>query len=130
MDLSLRDFKRWLDAYGAAWEAGDAQAAVALFTHDASYYETPFDEPMVGKDAIHQYWSQGAAESQKDVRFSYEIKAVVESEGLAQWQASFVRIPSGRRVELDGFLLAKFSAPGKCSLFREWWHRRESNGRS
>ena len=123
--ISLNKFEKWLDAYGAAWQSGDANAAIKLFTEDASYHETPFDEPMVGLDAIRQYWSEGAGESHKDVSFMYQGAVVVEDRGLAQWQANFVRIPSGNQVELDGFFMATFDAAGKCSVFREWWHRRE-----
>jgi ketosteroid isomerase-like protein len=125
VELDIDNFNRWLDAYGAAWQDGDAEAAMALFAMDAEYYENPFDDPMVGKDAIHRYWSDGAGESQRDVRFVHEAIAVVESTGLAHWQAAFVRIPSGNHVELDGFLMAEFDASGRCAVFREWWHRRE-----
>ncbi len=128
--LTMNDFEKWLSAYGAAWRTGDAQAAIELFSSDAEYYETPFDDPMVGLDAIHQYWREGAGESQKDVSFSYQALAIVENAGLARWQATFVRIPSGIQVELDGFLLAEFGDDGKCSMFREWWHRRERDSGS
>ena len=123
--LALSDFRKWLDAYGAAWEKGDAAAAADLFSEDARYYETPFQEPMVGKEAIHSYWREGAGESQRDVYFQYEDVAVSENKGLAQWRASFDRLPSGNHVELDGFLSAEFDDAGRCSVFREWWHRRE-----
>jgi hypothetical protein len=123
--LAMDDFKKWLDAYGAAWEAGDPKAAVNLFGEAAEYYETPFDEPMVGRVAIETYWREGAGEAQREVRFQYEALAMVGNQGLARWQASFVRIPSGSKVKLDGFLSAEFDADGKCSVFREWWHRRE-----
>ena len=123
--ISMNEFEKWLEAYGDAWQSGDAQAAIELFSDDAEYYETPFDDPMVGRDAIQRYWSAGPEKSQQEVHFSHQAVAVVESKGLAQWQASFVRIPSGNQVELDGFLVAKFDGTGKCSVFREWWHRRE-----
>ncbi len=123
-EISMDDFRAWLDAYGAAWRDGDAQATIELFSDDAVYYENPFEDPMAGLDAIRQY-SEGAGESQRDVRFQYEAMAVADSKGLAQWQATFVRIPSGNHVELDGFLMAEFDDAGKCSVFREWWHRRE-----
>jgi hypothetical protein len=121
----MDDFKKWLDAYGAAWQDGDAQAVFELFTENAEYRETPFDDPMLGLKAIHQYWSEGAGESQKEVHFSYQALAVVDDAGLARWQATFVRIPSGNYVELDGFFMAEFAENGKCFMFREWWHRRE-----
>ena len=126
--ISMNDFKKWLDAYGAAWESGDAQAAGKLFSEETEYYETPFDEPMVGQVAIHRYWDAGAGESQREVHFTYQALSIAGNKGLAQWQASFVRIPSGNQVELDGFLAAEFDDVGKCIVFREWWHRRESEG--
>jgi hypothetical protein len=128
--LPLATFEEWLDAYGEAWQKGDAQAAIDLFSDNAKYYETPFNEPMIGKQAIQKYWSEGAGESQKNVRFAYEAITVLKSKGLAQWHASFVRIPSENYVELDGFLVAEFDNAGKCSVFREWWHRRESGSGS
>jgi hypothetical protein len=124
--LSMREFENWLDAYFSAWQAGDADAAVELFSDDAQYHETPFDGLMVGREAIHRYWHEGAGEAQKDVHYSYSALAIVENSGLARWQASFARVPSGRYVELDGFLMAEFSTAKHCSVFREWWHRRET----
>jgi hypothetical protein len=115
-------FSSWLDAYGRAWETGDPQAAADLFAEDAAYYETPFDEPMRGREEIAEYWS-GVPRSQDDVRFSYEILAA--SEGIAHWSADFVRVPARVPVRLDGILLAKLDAEGRCTEFREWWHRRE-----
>jgi len=126
--ISLHEFEKWLDAYGLAWQSGDAQAAIELFTDDAAYYENPFDDPMVGKEAIHRYWNEGAGESQEDVCYSHKALAVAESKGLAQWQATFTRLPTRNQVELDGFLVAEFDGAGKCSVFREWWHRREREG--
>ena len=123
--ISMQEFEKWLDAYGAAWQDGDAEAATDLFADEAEYYETPFDDPMIGRDTIHRYCA-GAGDSQKDVRFLHESMAVVDSKGFARWQATFVRIPSGNHIELDGFLMAQFDGTGKCSVFREWWHRRET----
>ena len=123
--ISFELFEKWLASYGVAWESGDAGAAIRLFADDSKYYENPFADPMVGRDAIRRYWSEGAGESQKDVQFTHRAIAVVEDTGLAHWGATFVRVPSGNRVELDGLLMAVFDASGKCIVFREWWHRRE-----
>jgi hypothetical protein len=124
-EISSDEFEKWLVSYGIAWQTGDARTAIELFADDAKYYENPFADPMVGKDAIHRYWSEGAGESQKDVHFTHRAIAVVEGKGLAQWQATFVRVLSGNLVQLDGFLMAEFDASGKCAVFREWWHRCE-----
>lgn len=123
--INSSDFADWLDEYGQAWEYGDAEHAIRLFTEDAYYYETPFDSPMKGHEAIRRYWNEGAGQSQKDVQFSAQVLAVGEDFGIALWQAKFVRVPSGKQVSLDGVLLASFDERGKCKIFREWWHRIE-----
>lgn len=127
MLITIEQFGRWLKGYGEAWESGNPQLAVELFTDDARYFETPFDEPMNGRQAIYRYWTEGAGQSQRDVQFSFRILGLDQNAGIAQWEAKFVRIPSGRQVELNGVLLAEFGEGGKCTVFREWWHRRESS---
>lgn len=125
-DLDPDAFEGWLRAYQRAWETGDPDAAVALFADDAAYYETPFDEPMVGAEAIRRYWSEGAEQAQADVRFRYTILSTAGRTGVARWSAAFERVPSGVGVELDGVLAAEFDTSGRCQAFGEWWHRRES----
>ncbi len=117
-------FKPWLDAYGRAWETRDPEAAVRLFTREATYHETPFDEPARGHAEILEYWSEGAR-SQEDIHFSYETLAVKENEGIARWRASFRRVSSKAQVKLDGIFLVKLDADGLCTAFREWWHKQE-----
>ena len=124
MSVDPETFGVWLDAYGRAWETGDPEAAAQLFTEDASYHETPFDEPMRGHEEISEYWSD-VPRHQEDVRFSYEILATSEGEGVAHWNADFLRLPARTPVRLDGILLARLDADGRCAEFREWWHRRE-----
>jgi len=118
-------FEEWLARYGAAWRAGDPAAAVRLFTEDAAYHETPYEPPMVGHAAIARYWTEGAQQTQADVTFDATVIALVNDTGYARWQATFRRLPSNHRVELDGVLMARF-VDDCCGEFREWWHRRET----
>lgn len=120
------DFQEWLDRYGAAWEAGDPDAAVRLFSPDAAYYETPFDAPMTGSAQIHKYWTEGAKNAQTDVKFQAYQSSLSGNTGFALWRASLRRVPSDILVELDGALSASFDGEGRCQEFREWWHRRET----
>jgi ketosteroid isomerase-like protein len=123
------EFAGWLRRYGQAWIAGDPEAAVRLFSDDAAYHETPFEAPMIGREAIRRYWTEGAKEGQRDVAFAAQPVAVGGDTGTARWQASFVRVGNGVSVELDGVLAARFDADGRCREFREWWHRRETPAR-
>jgi hypothetical protein len=120
--VSLDDFKKWMDSYGKAIEECNLKAAAELFTQNAEYYETPFNNPLIGRDAIYRYWSE-AAQAQKVVQFSYEILGVKENLGMALWKGKFISVKSGSQVLLDGVLLVEFNGQGRCSKFREWWHR-------
>ncbi len=117
--------KLWLEAYSRAWEARDPHAAARLFAPDATYRLTPFDELMRGERAILEYWTRVTG-SQEEIRFGYEILAVQADTGIARWWASFVRIPAKTRVKLDGIFVVTLDRDGRCTAFREWWHKQEN----
>lgn len=119
--LTIHQFSRWLEMYSKASQENNPQASADLFALDASYYETPFDEPMLGRDAIYQYWNEGA-QTLKDKESSHEILSVSDNLGIARWQAKFTSIQSGKRFALDCVFLVEFDDEGKCRVFREWWH--------
>jgi len=74
-DMDLHSLKSWLDSYGRAWETKNPEAAGVLFTEDASYQESPYDEPMRGRSAIVEYWSH-VSHTQEDIHFNHEIIAL------------------------------------------------------
>ncbi len=127
MTLSRESFEEWLRNYGAAWEGRDPEAAAGLFSKDAHYHWTPFDEPKRGREAIAAAW-QEATSRQRSVRFSFEILAVVGATGIARWHTSLRRETTDRHVEIDGILLAEFTSDSLCRVFREWWHSAEDAG--
>ncbi len=121
--LTRDAFESWLRRYGAAWEARDPEAAAALFTADARYHWTPFQEPKRGPAEIAAAWGE-ATSRQRNVRFAFEILAIEGATGIAHWHTHLERA-SGHRVELDGTLLAELDDNLRCRLFREWWHSSE-----
>ncbi len=124
--MDQETFKTWLDAYGRAWETRDARAAADLFAEDSTYRLSPFEEPMRGRSAVFEYWSN-ATRSQEQIRFGCEVLSVNEKVGVARWRVSFIRVPSKTRVELDGIFIVALDKDGRAKAFREWWHRRESS---
>jgi ketosteroid isomerase-like protein len=125
--MQIADVQKWLDEYGRAWTGGNADAAVALFRADATYQETPFDEPMKGRDEIRAYW-QSATDEQKNVSFKSKVWAVAGNEAYAWWHATFKR--AGEDVELDGVFRLVFAAEGghlACTALQEWWHARDDD---
>jgi uncharacterized protein (TIGR02246 family) len=116
--------KHWLDSYGRAWMARDPQAAAALYADDATYQVTPFEEPLRGRAAIHEYWV-GVSRTEEKIQFDYEILAITEESGIARWRASFVRVPPGLETKLDGIFLISLDSTGRCKSLREWWHKQQ-----
>lgn len=119
--VSHAHFQEWLETYGKASRENDPRASADLFSPDAAYYETPFSEPMVGRDAIYTYWNRGA-QTLKDKTSTFAILAVNGLTGIARWQSSFTVIESGRRFALDCLFVVEFNVEGCCQTFREWWH--------
>ena len=127
--MTEQDVQNWLDEYGRAWVNGDPDRVVALFSETATYRETPFGDPMIGRHEIREYWQNGAVDAQEDVEFTSQVWAVRNDTAIAGWQARFTRKASGARVELDGTFRLVFSGEQgdlRCAILEEWWHSRES----
>lgn len=121
--LDKSTFVAWLDAYKAAWEARDPEAATALFTADASYHEMPFDAPIEGRKDIAAYWAKAVA-GQENIAFTYEVLACSGDAGLCHWHCAFIGSPGGAAIDLDGVFHCRFADSGHVDRFREWWHVR------
>jgi hypothetical protein len=53
--MTETQLENWLEALGRAWETRDPEAAAALFSERAEYYETPFVEPARGREGVRTY---------------------------------------------------------------------------
>lgn len=122
------DANRFLATYKQAWETRDPDLAANLFTRDAHYWETPFGEPIVSREAIRAYWKT-ATDAQRDIRFTVRDSFAVGHTLVAEWSCTYTHQPSGspaaagERRELAGILLADFYGE-EVRSFREYWHRR------
>ena len=124
MSNHLAAFKSWLDAYGQAWESRSPEAAAALFAENGTYQVTPFLEPIRGREAIFEYWSE-VARTEENIRFGYEILLATAALNVAKWSASFVRVPPGLQTQLDGIFLISLDEEGRCRSLQEWWHKQQ-----
>ncbi len=115
-------FENWLDSYGRAWMGRDPNAAVALYTDDATYQVTPFGEALRGRDEIHTHW-EWVARTEERIQFDYEVFAVIAENGVARWWASFLIVPPGLETKLDGIFVVTLNSEGRCLSLREWWHK-------
>lgn len=49
---------RWLADYETAWRAPGTSDLTGIFTDDASYRHSPYEQPVVGLDAIRRVWDE------------------------------------------------------------------------
>ena len=54
---------RWVAGYERAWRDGDLDAVAELFTEDARYRPSPYDEAEVGHAAIRAFWLEDQGET-------------------------------------------------------------------
>ncbi|MBX3094940.1 MAG: nuclear transport factor 2 family protein [Cryobacterium sp.] len=109
----------WLDAYKAAWEGRDADAAAALFSSDSLYREQPYAEPFRGPQGVHDYWT-GVTATQSDVVFQYGTPVVSGNRAAVEWWVTMLN--GGAEVTLAGEFLLIFDDAGLCRELREYWH--------
>jgi hypothetical protein len=112
----------WIDGYRAAWETRDPDAAAALFTEDASYRDTPYSEPALGRDGVRDYWAEVTA-TQEDVEFLSGTPVVEGDRAAVEWWVTMLN--GGAEVTLAGEFLLRFDENGLCRELREYWHYSE-----
>ena len=54
--MDHQNAQAWLDRYVAAWLSYDRDDIALLFSEDVRYRYHPYDEPIVGRDAVVASW--------------------------------------------------------------------------
>lgn len=116
MSVSGDVVKQWLESFGRVWRDGDAEAAAAIMTDDASYRNSPFlGEPYVGRAAIEGFW-RAAVVDVSDVDFRYGTPVIDGDRVGVEWWT--ILRSSGEEYTLAGNFLLTF-AGDKVSDLRE-----------
>ncbi len=122
----------WLDRYVAAWLSYDAHAIAELFTEDVRYRYHPYDDPIVGKEAVVASWlgeSDPEGASTRDAPGTYSARyapvAVDDDAVVATGMTSYSERPDGPivRVYYNCFVM-RFDAEGRCREFTEYYIKR------
>jgi hypothetical protein len=122
----------WLDSYVAAWLSYDADDIRALFTADISYRYHPYDNPIVGREAVVASWLGGSdsdGASTRDAPGSYSARyaavAVDDDVVVATGTSSYSERPDGPVVRTyDNCFVMRFDSEGRCREFTEYYIRR------
>jgi hypothetical protein len=124
--------QRWLDDYVSAWKSYDRDDIGALFADDVSYRFHPYDEPLVGREAVVDAWlgeSTAAGSSTRDAPGTYDAHytpyAVDGDTVVARGTSVYQDHPDGPVTRTyDNCFLIRFDADGRCAEFTELYMKR------
>jgi ketosteroid isomerase-like protein len=121
----------WLDRYVDAWLTYDPEAIGDLFSTDVEYRYHPYDEPVVGREAVVASWLGETSEdgsSSRDAPGTYEASyapvAVDGDVAVATGTSSYRDEPGGPFTKVfHNCYLMRFDADGRCREFTEFYVR-------
>ena len=123
-DVDAGRLRGWLAGYERAWRSPGTGTLAALFTEDAEYLLTPYDEPAVGLPAIQALWEDERDGPDEPFTMAAEVVAASGDTGVARVH---VRYAEPAREYLDLWVV-RFAADGRARRFEEWpfWPSRAS----
>ncbi len=130
--MNRADAQAWLDRYVAAWLSYDANDIAALFTEDVVYRYHPYDDPLVGREAVVASWlgeSDSEDASTRDAPGTYAARyepvAVDGDVVVATGTSTYREQPEGPIVRIyDNCFVMRFAGEGRCTDFTEYYLRR------
>ena len=105
---------RWVADYERAWRHGDVGAVPRLFSDDARYRRSPYEEPLVGHAEIQGFWldDEGSTFSMTAAPVAVEGRdAVVRVE---------VHDLDPQAQEYRDLWVLRFAPDGRVEDFEEW----------
>ena len=118
----------WLEKYVEAWRTYEPAKIGDLFSENALYFYSPFDEqnPLRGREAIVVDWLQernpvGSWEAH------YVPVAVEGNVGVAQGRTRYFTSDGGVKREFDNIFVLHFDETGRCTRFTEWFMQPRSS---
>lgn len=101
----------WVSGYERAWRELDSAAAVALFTEEAYYFDSPYETPRIGHAAIAAEWNDPRP-------FTMDVESVLV-EGMRAVVRVRVNYADPEQEYLDLWEI-DFDASGRVERFVEW----------
>jgi ketosteroid isomerase-like protein len=108
-------FMAWAAAYENAWRSAGLDALTALFTEDATYRMSPYEEAVRGLAAIEALWERERTGPDEEFEMSCELVAIEGDTAVARVEVAYA---SG--AEYRDLWIVRFAADGRCREFEEW----------
>jgi ketosteroid isomerase-like protein len=112
--MNADEVMRWVADYERAWREGDLAAVERLFTEDAQYRPSPYEESEVGHDAIKAFWLD-------DNGIDFTMDAMpVAVEGVNAVVRVEVHYGGPMHQEYRDLWVLRFADDGRVEDYEEW----------
>jgi len=111
------DADAWVAAYERAWRTAGIEGLRGLFTDDASYRMSPYEEPVVGLGQIGALWERERRSHDEEFEITHEIVAVEADAAVIRVEVQYG--PPSRSQYRDLWIV-RFAPDGRCREFEEW----------
>jgi ketosteroid isomerase-like protein len=108
---------RWLAGYEAAWRAPGTESLATLFTSDAVYLQSPYEQPVTGLDAIKRMWEEEREGPDEIFTIATDIVAVDDPTAVVRAEVSY---GDPLVQEYRDLWVIRFADDGRCTWFEEW----------
>ena len=105
-----------------AWETYSPDAIGRLFTDDATYAYHPYGKPLVGRQAIVEWWLKNQ-DAPGTFAANYAPIAVDGEVAVVNGRSTYFKDSSRTEMtkEWDNVFVIAFDKDGRCRSFREWY---------
>jgi hypothetical protein len=128
IEMDKAEVDRWLGSYVEAWKTYDPDLIGALFADDIEYRYHPYDDPVVGRDAVVASWvgeSDTPGVSARDAPGTYDAHyAAIAVDGeVAVATGVTAYYASGGSVDkvFHNCFVMRFDGGMRCTEFTEWY---------
>jgi ketosteroid isomerase-like protein len=112
---SRAHFEAWIAAYERAWRTAGVEMLAELFSEDAAYRMSPYEEPARGLAAIGELWERERAGPGEEFEIGHEVIAIEGDAAVARIEVAYAR---GERYR--DLWIVRFAADGRSREFEEW----------
>jgi ketosteroid isomerase-like protein len=109
--------RRWLAGYEAAWRAPGTTGLAVLFSDDAAYLHSPYEQSIAGLDAIKRMWEEDRDGPDEVFTLATDVLAVEGPTAVVRAEVCYGYPP---RQEYRDLWVLRFAEDGRCTWFEEW----------
>jgi ketosteroid isomerase-like protein len=119
---------RWLAGYNAAWRAPGTEGLADLFTGDATYLQSPYEQPVTGLAEIKRMWEEEREGPDEVFTLATDILAVDGPTAVVRAEVCYGDPPG---QEYRDLWVIRLTGDGRCARFEEWpyWPGRPRSAR-